>query len=260
MATDTRLTARQDAYYWRLFATGLSFFNFGLGGLLLRFVVFPLVFVLPLARSRKVQINRQLVHLSYRLFVWQMKALGVLSYEVHGRQHLRPGQLVIANHPTLIDVAFLLSFIPGANCIVRHGLFDNVFTRGPVRGAAYIPNRNPEQLIGDCVASLQAGETLIIFPEGTRTVPGEQPRFQRGAANIALAAAAEVVPVRIKCSENTLAKGQKWYDIPRRRPHWTLEVGPPMRLPPLEPSPKAVRRISRMFYDYFFPQESELCH
>lgn len=248
-------TARQDAYYWRLCATGLSFFFFGLGGLVLRFTAFPAIYILPLRQQRKVAMGRKLVHYSYRLFVGFMRASGVLSYQAHHLERLRPGQLVIANHPTLIDVAFLLSFIP-ANCIVRHGLFDNAFTRGPVRGAGYIPNRNPEQLIDDCVASLQAGDSLIIFPEGTRTPPGEKPRFQRGAANIALASGAEVVPVRIKCSEKTLTKGEKWYHIPFRRPHWTLEVGEPLVLPPLDVSPRAVRRANRIFYNYFFAEEN----
>ena len=251
---------RQDFYYWRLFATGLSFFNFGLGGLILRFVFFPVVQLLPVSRRQKVLYCRKLVHLSYRLFIFQMRSLGVLRFEVRHLERLQPGQLVIANHPTLIDVAFLLSFIENANCIVRYGLFKNPFTRGPVSNAGYIPNREPEQLIADCVASLQAGDSLIIFPEGTRTVPGKKPKFQRGAANVALAAGVDVLPVSIHCSENTLAKGQKWYDIPPRRPRWTIVVGTPLPLPQQAVTPKAVRHVNTLFYDYFFPQESTECH
>lgn len=253
------MSTKQDWYYWRLFATGLSFFNFGLGGLILRFVFVPVLLVLPLDTKTKNRIGRHWIHVAYRMFIWQMKAFGVLTYETHGLEKLRPGQLVIANHPTLIDVAFLLAFIDNANCIVRHGLFVNPFTSGPIRGAGYIPNIEPEQLIRDCVVSLDAGDTLIVFPEGTRTVPGELPKFQRGAANIALAARAQVMPVTIKCSENTLTKGEKWYHIPHRRPHWTFTVGDVMALPSLECSPKAARQVTRIFYDYFFPQENMQC-
>lgn len=250
---------KQDWYYWRLFATGLSFFNFGLGGLVLRFIFVPILLLIPMEQSARHRIGRHWIHLAYKLFILQMKTFGVLSYETHGLEKLKPGQLVIANHPTLIDVAFLLSFIDNANCIVRHGLFVNPFTSGPIKGAGYIPNIEPEQLVHDCMVSLQAGDTLIVFPEGTRTVPGQTPKFQRGAANIALASKADVIPVDIRCSENTLTKGEKWYHIPNRRPHWTFTVGEVMTLPELDSSPKAARQITRIFFEYFFPEENTQC-
>lgn len=250
---------KQDWYYWRLFGTALSFFNFGLGGLIFRFVFVPILLIWPMEQERRHQIGRHWIHVAYRMFIWQMKAFGVLTYEAHGLEKIKPGQLVIANHPTLIDVAFLLAFIKNANCIVRHGLFVNPFTAGPLRGAGYIPNIEPEQLVQDCVKSLHKGDTLIVFPEGTRTVPGEIPKFQRGAANIILASNADVIPVSIRCSENTLTKGEKWYHIPARRPHWTFIVGDVMDLPQLESSPKVARQLTRIFYDYFFPQENTQC-
>ncbi len=247
---------KQDGYYWRLFATGFSFFNFGLGGLFIRFFIVPFLFVMPLNRRSKTRIGRYCIHTGFRLFIWQMKALGVLTYEVHGLDKIKPGQLIIANHPTLIDVVFLLAFLEDTNCIVRHGLFVNPFTSGPLRCAGYIPNIDAEQLVRDCSASLVSGDSLLIFPEGTRTVPGKKPKFQRGAANIAIVSGAKVIPVEIKCSEITLTKGEKWYHIPNRRPHWTFIVGNELVLPVCEHSPKSARQITRIFYDYFFAQEN----
>lgn len=243
---------KQDWYYWRLFATGLSFFNFGLGGLFIRFFIVPFLFVLPINKQNKTRIGRYCIHNGFRLFIWQMKTLGVLSYEVHGLEKIQPGELIIANHPSLIDVVFLLSFIKDTNCIVRNGLFINPFTSAPLRCAGYIPNIDAEQLVRDCAASLVSGDGLLIFPEGTRTVPGKKPKFQRGAANIAIASNAKVRPVEIKCSEVTLTKGEKWYHIPNRRPHWTFVVGNELVLPDCEPSPKAARQITQLFYNYFF--------
>ncbi|WP_245395071.1 hypothetical protein [methane-oxidizing endosymbiont of Gigantopelta aegis] len=37
----------------------------------------------------------------------------------------RPGQLIVANHPTLIDIVFLISRIPYACCIVKDSLWHN---------------------------------------------------------------------------------------------------------------------------------------
>jgi hypothetical protein len=92
---------------------------------------------------------------------------------------------VLANHPTLIDVVFLISLLPNADCVVKR-VACNPFMRGPVRAAGYISNDDGAGLVDDCIAAVRAGGSLVIFPEGTRSVPGQPPRLQRGAANIAV--------------------------------------------------------------------------
>ena len=86
-------------------------------------------------------------------------------------------------------------------------------------------NSLPEKLIDDCAAVLAKGNNLVVFPEGSRTVPGTAVKFQRGAANIALKARAPIRPVTISCEPPTLMKGQKWYEIPASRAVFTIMVG-----------------------------------
>ena len=127
-----------------------------------------------------------------------MRVLGILTYRVEGAERLRkPGRLIVANHPTLIDVVLLVSQMPEVDCIVKRGLWRNPFLRWPVSWAGYLPNSEGEQLIEACAATLRRGHSLLVFPEGTRTVPGKPLRMQRGAAHIALAADAEILPVTI---------------------------------------------------------------
>jgi 1-acyl-sn-glycerol-3-phosphate acyltransferase len=94
-------------------------------------------------------------------------------------------------------------------------------------------------------AALQAGETLLMFPEGTRTVPGQPMALQRGAANVALRAARVLTPVFISCEPPTLSKNLPWYRIPPRRPKWTLRVGEDIDLEAYRgsPLPIASRRL-----------------
>lgn len=247
---------KQDWYYWRLFFTAFSFFNFGAGGLVLRFVFIPFLFILPISAERRTYIGRLWMHRALRLFVWQMRFFGVLTYEVSGLEKLGSGQLLIANHPSLIDVVFLIALIQKANCIVRKDLFNNPFTSGPLKSAGYIPNCESMELIDACKKSLANGDILIIFPEGTRTEQDKVPKFQRGAANIALASGVEIVPVRIDCSENTLKKGEKWYHIPPRRPHWKFFIGEAIKPELTERTPKAARLLTQQFQNYFFKDVS----
>lgn len=210
---------------WRVLATGISFALFGVGGLALRMVVFPLLALCVRDRQAHQRAARAAVRLSFRGFVGIMRLLGVLRYEVKGLEKLdRAGQLILANHPTLIDTVFLIAFVRNADCIVKGALSNNPFMRGPIRAAGYISNDRGPELVEDGIASLRAGGNLIIFPEGTRTPPGGTPTLRRGAANIAVRGMRAVTPVVIRCDPPTLGKGDKWWHVPARRVRFRIEV------------------------------------
>ncbi len=211
--------------YWRIFATALCFSLFGLGGLVIRCVIYPLLLVFtrdPESRQRAAQ---TVIHQSFRWFVALMNGVGVLSYEVRGLDRLqRQGLLVLANHPSLIDVVFLISLIPHADCIVKAGLLRNPFTRGPIQAAGFICNSGGAELVDDCMRSLSAGHNLIIFPEGTRTPLAGPVRLQRGAAHVAVKGRVDITPVHIHTSLPMLRKGVPWWQVPTHKPHFIFEV------------------------------------
>lgn len=220
------MQARHDFFIWRWFGTGLSFALFGLFGIVLGAIAWPLsrLFLIPVALRRRL--GRRLVQASFRSFIGIMRSLGVLSYEFIGRERLgRPGQLIIANHPSLIDVVFLVGFTPAAGCVVKAALWRNPFTAGIVRSAGYIRNWPTDEMIEGASEALRAGQAVVMFPEGTRTTPGAELQFHRGAASVAVRAATVLTPVLITVNPTTLTKGLPWYRIPPRRPHFRLEVG-----------------------------------
>ncbi|TNY25057.1 1-acyl-sn-glycerol-3-phosphate acyltransferase [Fulvimonas soli] len=246
---------RGDAWAWRLVATGLSFALFGLGGLLLRALVLPLLACLPgdaLARRRRA---RAAISRAFRLHVWFMQRSRVLDFRIEGAERLgRPGQLVVANHPSLIDVVFLIGRIRDANCVVKQGLFRNPCTRGPVRAARYIGNDGSLDMLERAAAVLREGQCLVVFPEGTRTAPGRAPVFHRGAAAIALRGARVVTPVFVTVAPTTLTKAEPWYRIPDRRVQVTLRVGEdidPARFGDDAPPPIASRRLNDHLHQLF---------
>ncbi|HEY8160338.1 MAG TPA: lysophospholipid acyltransferase family protein [Methylobacter sp.] len=258
-----KITAKLS-YGWRLLATGLSFFSFGLGGLLLWILVFPVLSLWPGNPRQKVSRGQKTVHYSFYVFIGLMHRLGVMTYDITGLDKLnRPGQLIIANHPTLVDIVFLISRIQQASCIVKARLWQNPFMRGPILNAGYISNGDPEQMIAECVAWLRSGGSMIIFPEGTRSIPGKPYHFQRGAAAIALQANAIVTPVTLTCYPSTLTKAERWYQIPEHRFHLTMHVGDDIALDEfnkISPKSVAVRRFTHYQQDYFTQQRELYKH
>ena len=121
-----------------------------------------------------------------------------------------------------VDTVFLMAFVRRADCIVKSRLWKNPFTRGTLHAAGYISNDSGPGLVEDGIASLQGGNNLIIFPEGTRT--NGPICLKRGAANIAVRSLSNVTPVIIRCFPPTLVKGAKWWQVPPAIAHFSIEV------------------------------------
>lgn len=248
------------SYYWRLFATGLCFSSFGIGGLFLTLVVFPIIHILPTSSDMKVALIRSIIHLSFRFFVLLMQVIGVLKLEIQGHELLLRNKvsLIIANHPSLIDVIVLISLVKQTECVVKQGLWENPLLKGVVKAAGYISNSDPSGLITDCVAALENGRTLIIFPEGTRTVPGQPPKFQRGAANMAINTPVDITPIIIRATPNSLGKGDKWYQVPKHgRFHLSIQVAENINVTPFLEAQRTyksiqVRRLNDYLQKYYY--------
>lgn len=241
---------------WRVCATGLCFSGFGLGGLVLRVLVFPVLALVPWSALQRQRVCKDVIRHAFRLFLWLMRAVGVIGYEVRNAQRLRRhGLLIVANHPSLIDVIFLIALTRRADCVVKAGLAHNPFTRGPVLATGYVRNDSGAAMVQDCIASLRAGNNLVIFPEGTRTPLDGSLRLQRGVANIAVRGGFVLTPVIIRCEPPTLRKGDKWYRVPVRRPRYVIDVRQDLdtaRLaPPGADDAMAVRAVTQALTDYF---------
>lgn len=248
---------------WRVVRTGLAFAFFGLAGLVLAGVVLPVVRRRPGTLQQREIRSQYMVHRTFRIFVQFMLALRLFDLEVRGAELLRqPGQLVVANHPTLLDVVFLVSLMPQADCVVKRATFANPFMRGVVRGTGYLSNDLGEGLIDACADRLEAGRSVLLFPEGTRPLGGALGPFQRGAAHVALKSGRPLRPVWITCDPPTLMRGQNWYDVPERRIHYTFEccegIDPADLAGPGESRGAAARKISAALRDFFTKKQQTL--
>jgi 1-acyl-sn-glycerol-3-phosphate acyltransferase len=218
---------------------------------------------LPLARLRcSGALDRELwmqrsVHRAARFFMGLLGALGVVQLLDQGAERLAGAgpQLVVANHPTLIDVLALLAFMPQADLVVSVEWADNPFLRRLVRACGYLRNDGGLGVVSECVARIRAGRALIIFPEGTRSPKYAVRRLQRGAAHIALRVPCDLLPVQIRCDPPAFGKGQKWYDLPDRAIRMTLAVGEPIAtavvLGEKVPLPVAARRLTSQLRETF---------
>lgn len=250
-------------YYWRILATGFCFISFGIGGLVLSTLVFPVINLLPLKKDTSRRIAQRIVHYCFRFFLWEMQFVGVLRIDIQDKQKLLEDNcnLIVANHPTLIDVILIIAQLKEVDCAVKHTHWNNPFVSGVIKATGYISNSSPEQLLQECVQNINSGRSLIIFPEGTRTTPGEEIKFKRGAAHVALRCNKDLRPITIVCNESSLSKGEKWYQVPLNGPmHISVTVHDLIATSKYKEDaknePQATRHLTRFLHAHY---QKEIC-
>ncbi len=247
----TRLASRG----WRISATGFAFVEAGILSLLLAASALAL-HRLPGGRERAELRVQRTIHWLTRFYLGGISLLGAYRVRCSDREILRrPGILVVANHPTLLDAWALMSRMPQADCIVKERYYENFFLGGTARGAGFISNLEGPALIDECVERLRRGRSLIIFPEGTRSPEHELGRFTRGAAHIALRSGCDPILVTLQCNPATLYHGQAWWDVPDSTPTLTLTVDDPLPIKDvIEPEmsrSRAARALTTHFRETF---------
>ena len=167
----------------------------------------------------------------------------------------RPGQLIVANHPTLIDAIAFMALMHQVDVVVKAGHADNFVLSGVIRGAGYIPNADGPALVDESVSLLKQGRSVVIFPEGTRSEPHGLNLFSRGAAHVAIRSGLDPLPVTIRCKPATLYRGRAWWDVPDRKVRIRLDVGEAISLAEIltepMPTPRAARAVTTALKAYF---------
>ena len=247
----------------KVIASGIGFSSVGIGGMLFSLLGTPLLRLLPGGKPALQRRTRTVFFLYFRALVRFLSWAGIydLRTELPPRGEL-DGVLILATHPGYLDVVMALGTLEQLTCVVKLGVWNNPLFGWAVRAAGYIPARDPESVLADGAQALIRGETLILFPEGTRTDPGQPYRFQRGAAHLALRSGAPILPVLVTCDPPLLAKGHRWYHMPQHPCDYRIRalapLGPfdPKGLPP----PHAARELTERLEERFNQEVYESRH
>ena len=149
------------------------------------------------------------------------------------------GCIVAVNHISHLDPLTMAHFVYDHGRIPRYlaksGLFSNPVLGRFLRAAGQIPverlSRNAIGAYDAAVEAVQAGECVVIYPEGTLTRdPGLWPMAGKsGAARLALATGCPVIPVGQWGAQEILPPYAKVPDLFPRK-HITMKAGDPVGL------------------------------
>lgn len=244
----------------RFLGTVFGFVLFGIVGLFFTIVLYPYAKQYPNTDLAIQLKGRKIVSRTWAFFVRYLIWAGILDVRYNGFERLgRQGQLVLANHPSLLDVVLIFSQVPNFNCIVKQDLLKNLSMSSSIKACGFLPNTESEELLEQSHQILQQ-QALLLFPEGTRTGWDGVVKLHRGAVSIGLRSASVITPVVIKMSPLNFKKGQSWYKIPKTKITYELIVGEdiyPQQWLVEKPLPIASRRLNQYLEDYFNSQTKD---
>ncbi len=142
-----------------------------------------------------------------------LKTTGV-RVRVVGLEHLdgRRTYVLASNHQSIYDIPIVFSSLPlQLRIIAKDSLGRIPFLGWHLRrtGHLLVDRRSPGAGILKRMAQLvRAARSLIVFPEGTRSVDGSVGRFKGGTFLLAIDAGLPVVPVSIAGSRFVMRKGR----------------------------------------------------
>lgn len=204
------------------------FLFYGLGGLVFSWLILPLARLYMWRRSEGDRIRgfQKLVGPTYRWFMIAMRWLGFLTFDNREIQlGLEGPTVVVANHPTLIDSPAFLSVEPNLICVVKPSFASSLVFSRTLRYCGFVTAGSAEETIAAVVERLKMGFSVLIFPEGTRSPPGELGKLLRGAFEMAKAADAPILPVVVTCSPPALTHGMAWHEVPPKPAQYQFQVG-----------------------------------
>ncbi|HEX5660232.1 MAG TPA: lysophospholipid acyltransferase family protein [Polyangiales bacterium] len=210
-------------------AVALAILFFWSAALSIAWLVVPYVL---LSERDRLQRRRKLQRVVATAWAWFLRICEAITiYRVRYVGPLAPDGpcVIVANHPSLLDVTAIISRHPHACCVVKSSLVNSPLVGRLLRACGHVAAGDGSLMAGvgvlDAVRErLQEGFPVLVFPEGTRSPRGGIHRFRRGAFEIAQRAGVPVVPLFLRCDPPALGKGSPVWRHPRKCPTLTVQV------------------------------------
>ena len=110
---------------FRKFSFFFALVFFGIGALLLGFVVFPVVQIFS-KNSKNYKIRcAKIVHFLWRILVKYIEITWIIRVNADEKNSLIKNKIIVASHPSYIDILLLISLVPNSLCLAKNSILNN---------------------------------------------------------------------------------------------------------------------------------------
>ena len=246
LITNRTEKGRQPLTAWSIFLSIFAFLYFTIGALLLSLVAIVLLKLNPFAGARAKLVYHTLVS----KFIWSlMFIMGNVKKTIinKGDEQFNSPAVIISNHQSFLDILSIIMLNPRIILMTNDWVWKSLVFGFVVRMADYFPvAKGIENNLDQLTAKFQQGYSIAVFPEGTRSPDGEMKRFHKGAFFLAEQLGADILPVMLHGTGDTMGKG----DFLLKDGHIIIEILPrikPADITYAEGYAERTKSISRKF-------------
>ena len=220
---------------WRGLLVLLEMILFACGAVYIGCVIFPLLSFRYKGKERRKEFAG-IIRRSWKFFISVMENSKEIKVNINGNLSDIRGKVVVASHPSFIDIILLIGNMPDSLCLAKKSILKNPIMRNIVKSLYIINDIDPDEFKNSAVEALNDGYNIVIFPTGTRTLPNEEIKIHKGAAQIAIAAGDDIVPVKIETDYPFLIKNHFPLDASDKTVNYNLTVLPPIKISDFDPN------------------------
>ena len=184
-----------------------------------------------------------------------LKALPGVKFSLenkYGEMFDKPA-VIIANHQSHLDLLCTMMLHPKVVLLTTDWVWKNPIYGVIIRFAEFYPvsdgyDKNVERLQN----LVKRGYSVVVFPEGTRSVTGEIIRFHKGAFQLAQALNIDILPIFIHGAHDVMPKN----DFVLREGKLYVEIG--QRMPISEAKSMDAKELRTQFHDYYIKHLEEI--
>jgi len=177
---------------------------------ILLFPVAVLIWAVTAAFDPRKRLLHQFTCFWASLYTWCNPAWPVT---IEGREKIDPATayVIVANHQSLLDILVFFRLFNHYKWVSKIENFRLPFIGWNMRLNDYIELKRGDkvsivQMLKKCRQALDAGNSIMMFPEGTRSPDGRLRRFKHGAFELAKDSRVPILPIVLSGTSNALPK------------------------------------------------------
>ena len=194
----------------------------------------------------------QMIMFFMRAALWALPGVKFSLNNKYSEKFEKPA-VIIANHQSHLDLLCMMMLNPKIVLLTTDWVWKNPIYGVIIRFAEFYPvsdgyDKNVERL----QSLVKRGYSVVVFPEGTRSVTGEILRFHKGAFQLAQALDVDILPVFIHGARAVMPKN----DFVLREGRLHVEIG--KRMPAEEAKSMEANALRSYFHEYYIKHLEEI--
>ncbi|RAR71541.1 1-acyl-sn-glycerol-3-phosphate acyltransferase [Flavobacterium aciduliphilum] len=185
----------------------LSFFYYGFGGFLMSIFSLTLLNIIPLKVKIKMKGFRYVISKFMKSVLYTNPFVKKKIINLTNEKFEKPA-VIIANHTSVLDILAVGMLSSKTIYLVSDWVYNSPIFGGAVRKAGFYPvSEGLEGGVEHLRKKIEEGYSVIVFPEGTRSLDNQIKRFHKGAFFLAEYFNLDILPVLIHGNSEVLPKG-----------------------------------------------------